>query len=184
MWKNPSSRCSWLSSSVFIWLSFLDEQDVEVGTEGLPGLVPYLPQAEAGEFLSFPVEDESKWRSLPVRTARDSRWPLRKESLWFLGHRNVWVSSRWRSMSYFTRSHKLEILKYIFLMRAKYTLQQLIAFSRKIWILVSIFICLNLVRLKVFFFFLPHLRISWKLHIYHIGIVFRFYNEILYSIEF
>lgn len=59
------------SNSVFILLRFLDEQ--EVGTRGLFGLDPDLPQADGGEFLSFQMENEYKRSPIVVRSWRDSQ---------------------------------------------------------------------------------------------------------------
>lgn len=39
-----------------------------MGTKNLFGLVPYLPQADAGEFLSFHIENEYERRPIPVRS--------------------------------------------------------------------------------------------------------------------
>lgn len=40
----------------------------EVGTEGPVGLVPSVPQAAAGEFRSFQMENEYERRPIPVRS--------------------------------------------------------------------------------------------------------------------
>lgn len=40
----------------------------EVGTEGPVGLVPSVPQAAAGEFQSFQMENEYERRPIPVRS--------------------------------------------------------------------------------------------------------------------
>lgn len=69
--KNARPRCSYQVIVCLFCSVFLDEQ--EVGTRGLFGLDPDLPQADGEEFLSFQMENEYKRSPIVVRSWRDSQ---------------------------------------------------------------------------------------------------------------